>query len=275
MKKALLLILGSFFLSIIFLSAQEKTGELSIGDKFNMTSSVNDYTYELSVFLPDNYEEEKDKQYPTLFLFLGGEHMFHAASGMSRLLSRHGEIPEMIVVGINNISWWKDLTPEKLEWKEEAGGGKDFLDFLSQQLLPHIDNSYRTTDHRIFMGHSLGGMYGIYMLSEAEQLFDDFVLISPSVQDRANSLFEKLEQTIAAEKDFKHDVYITIGGDEGRRITKGMHKLATVFTEHGRKQFNWKTISMDGHNHFSLMVPTIMEGLIYVCENDMLKEEND
>lgn len=272
MKKALFLFLFIGLISGNFFTAQAQIEDFSIGQKFGLKSKFTDYNYNIAVYLPRDYEANKNKQdYPTLYLFLGGDNMFHSVSGMVHLMSDQGQIPQMIVVGITNISWWHDLTPEKLEWKPEAGGGKDFLNFVSQQLISIIDKNYATSSHRIFMGHSLGGMFGIYTLTEEKDLFNDFVLISPSIADRANSLFGKLEKTVKTSKSFEHDIYMTMG-NEGDRIARGMHKVSAALTLFDGPNLNWKMKEMDGHNHFTLMIPTMFDGLRYVCKNEMKDE---
>ena len=265
MKKATSLFFVFFFLSIQLILAQSTDSDFTIGKQFILKSKANNYEYNIAVYLPTDYSE--GQSYPSLYLFLGRENMFHATTGMVRLMSDQGQIPGMIVVGITNISWWTDLTPEKLDWREETGGAKEFLSFVSDQLIPEIDQRYITTDHRIYMGHSLGGMFGIYALIEEESLFDDFVLISPSIAERGDLLFEKLEEKVKESKNFQHDIYMTMG-NEANRIARSLHKVSTAFTLYEGNNLNWKMKEMDGHNHFTLMIPTIFEGLRFVCKND-------
>ncbi|MEM7369707.1 MAG: alpha/beta hydrolase-fold protein [Bacteroidota bacterium] len=267
-----LCVLGTFCLSAQILPAQTSKQAVTIGQTYELTSQYTDFAYDVSVYLPDNYEERKDTlDYPCLYLFIGGEDLFHCATGVTRLLARHREIPEMIVVGVTNIRWWPDLTPEKVEWREDAGEGKDFLAFVSNQLIPFVDKNFSTNDHSLYMGHSLGGLFGVYTLTESHNLFDDYILISPSVQDRANSLFGQLEETLANEKEMNNDVYFTMGS-EGNRISKGSHKIATAFSGYEGKNLKWRLEVMPDKNHFTTMIPTMVNGLKYVTANEMEKD---
>ena len=236
MKNAFLLL--TFLFSFNLLAQQNP---VSIGTKFELKSNFTDYDYKISVYTPRNYEKNKgEKEYPVAYLFLGNDDMFHAATGMIELMSNQRQIPEMIVVGITNISWWPDLTPDKVKGRDGTGGGADFLSFVSKQLIPKIDKEYSTNDHRIYLGHSLGGMYGVYMLTDAEPLFDDLILISPSIVKRADSLFPKLEKMVKTNPDFKHDIYITMGSNEGDRIELGLDKVDEVLKLYQGNNLNWK-----------------------------------
>lgn len=269
MKQGILLWL-MLLTSVQVALAQQPAGVASIADRFDFISDEDQFSYDVSVHLPDRYEERKDTMdFDCLYLFIGGEDLYHSASGMARLLSRHGDIPQMIIVGVTNIRWWPDLTPEKIEWKEESGNAKAFLTFISDQLIPWVDDSYATTDQRIYMGHSLSGMFGIYSLVEDKDLFDDYILISPSIQNRANSLFDKLE-TLVTSKTLDNDVYFTVG-TEGRRMSEGSYKLATIFSHDQGEKLRWKLEHMPDKDHFTIIFPSITNGLKYVCEDNKAK----
>jgi predicted alpha/beta superfamily hydrolase len=99
-------------------------------------------------------------------------------------------VPEMMVVAIPNTNRTRDLTPthtlKDFEGEEtpmfEASGGNDaFFEFLTGELIPHIDDTYRTRNYRIFVGHSFGGITTINALYRITDTFDAYVSIDPSL----------------------------------------------------------------------------------------------
>ncbi len=261
--------------ALIFLfdaaDAQTSAGEVVIGNRVEIKSQFSDYTYNVSVYLPIKYGTEKeipDQQYPVLYLFIGWDHMFHAASGIVGLLEDFEEIPDMIVVGITNINWWKDLTPEQIAGRNDSGGAEVFLDFINQQLMPYVESTYRTSEHRLFMGHSLGGMFGIYALTEQAGLFEDYVLLSPSIEGRANTLYPKLSNIMTSSKNLENNIYMIVGS-EGERMDRGMAKLSDAFSQCESDDFRWEMERRDDLNHFTIVLPGMMNGLKFVAKDDV------
>ena len=58
---------------------------------------------ELKIQLPRNYSENLSKKYPLIIVF-DGDYMFEAVSGSVDYLSYWGNIPESIIVGVNQIN---------------------------------------------------------------------------------------------------------------------------------------------------------------------------
>jgi len=67
---------------------------------------------------------------------------------------------------------------EKMSRTSLQGGGGKFLDFLRDELIPHIEAKYRTVPFRILVGHSLGGLLALDSLLRRPPIFRR---ISPSI----------------------------------------------------------------------------------------------
>src|SRR5438105_7714894 len=66
------------------------------------------------------------------------------------------------------------------------GGGQNFKEYITHQLIPKIDSEYRTQKNkRALLGHSLGGYFVLYaLLNQLENKtsdFNTFVAASPSL----------------------------------------------------------------------------------------------
>jgi predicted alpha/beta superfamily hydrolase len=111
--------------------------------------------------------------------------------------------PQHIVIGIGNIwSRDRDYTPTRVsasalvdgasEGGENlvahlqavaaaSGGGENFIAHLQKELIPYVDSHYAVGSRRILVGHSFGGLLGVSILLNHPGIFNDFVLIDPSL----------------------------------------------------------------------------------------------
>ena len=159
---------------ILLLASQARAQDASrIPDiREHLLSSENvDQEYLIQVALPDGYAES-EREYPVLYV-TDGEKSFGLARDVSAWLAHGREVPRMIVVGISYgesaEAWWqkrsRDLSPSKDEseiwgpWPM-AGGADSFRKFLSAELFPLIEETYRTRSDRSYVGLSFGGLFG-------------------------------------------------------------------------------------------------------------------
>ena len=135
---------------------------------------------QLAIHLPDEYETEADRRYP-LFVLLDGRHNFKATASMIHALSRGGAIPHMIVVGIDSPRPLARPDPGRGDGDPGTGWGTVRRESPAE-ILPHIDETYRTNGFRVFSGHSLGGLTTMNTLFEQPGLFDAYLALSPSLE---------------------------------------------------------------------------------------------
>ena len=148
---------------------QVKDGPICIGDKFIIKSEILNQDREIFIALPEKYDEVNGS-YPVHYA-LDGNATFRSYSSIVNLKSGIGEIPEAIVVGIPNIDRNKDLDPRV--------NGPNFLDFITKELIPHIDRKYSTNNNRLLMGYSLSGNFAIYTFLNDTASFDMFLSGAP------------------------------------------------------------------------------------------------
>lgn len=188
--------------------------QIVIGTKHTLRSRIlnEDRTYYVS--LPDSYNtrESSHRNYPLLILLDGNIH-FRNISGMVNYMSsdryRSWKIPEMIVVGIQNVDRRRDYTPDKIitARKNNSGGGEKFLGFLENELIPELDRNYRSSPYRILFGHSLGGLLATHAYLKETSPFKAFISVDPSFGTwDAATMDQKLDKV--TEQSFKRYFYI-------------------------------------------------------------------
>jgi len=131
--------------------------------------------------------------YPVLYLL--DENDMTLVTGLVKYLSAYNEqMPAMIVVGIDGSNRIRDMTPThstvdnlgKLDtspdsWLKPSGGGEKFLQFLKEEVMPYVEQHYKTAPFKILAGHSVGGLAAIYCLLAHPDMFNAYIAISPSL----------------------------------------------------------------------------------------------
>lgn len=173
----------TFISVLVFISlwGNAQNGEsIIIGKKENIQSKVLSENRTLWIYTPNNtlLNASTEKRYPVLYLLDGDAH-FYSTVGIIQHLSQangNGVLPEMIVVGIENTNRLRDLVPSS-----EVTKPNPFVNFFSSELIPYIDKNYNSAPYRLLMGHSLGGLTAIDMLTNFPELFNACIAIDPSM----------------------------------------------------------------------------------------------
>ncbi|RCW92827.1 alpha/beta hydrolase [Winogradskyella arenosi] len=207
--------------------------EFSIGKTLQIKSEILNEDRVLNIYLPSSYTEDKAKTYPVIYLLDGSktEDFIHI-SGIVQFASFSwiNILPESIVVGIANVDRKRDFTypsQNKLDQKEFPTSGKSeqFITFIQQELQPFIEKKYRTTTVKTLIGQSLGGLLATEILFKSPELFDLYIIVSPSLWWDDQNLLSEIPTSYNDEKS----IYIA-GGKEGEimeKTTKALYqKLA-------------------------------------------------
>ncbi len=202
-----------------------------------LTSSIVGIEYEISVWLPLDYNSASEKTYPVLYV-LDGDFMFGFAAHVSWYMTIGEDIPPIIVVGIGfhiqsfedlMIQRDRDLFPVVVEGFPGSydDGSAKFLSFIETELIPFINTNYRIdpTQQNLW-GHSAGGMFALYTLFHRPGLFQGVISGSPQLGLCPN-VFETMERVFAeSHKALPAKVYMAMGALEGDEA-----KLAEAFSQ--------------------------------------------
>lgn len=166
----------------LFASLQVFAGEaVKIGERHPLKSAVLNEERSYAVALPKSYTPQGSRRYTVLYV-LDAQTAFKHVATTVEFLSDYGDIPEMIVVGIDSTDRLRDYTPT--DWSKmngADGGGPTFKRFLAQELIPEIERNYRSDGYRILMGHSLAGLFTLYAMTDEPTLFRAWLVTSPTL----------------------------------------------------------------------------------------------
>ena len=132
----------------ISISAQSKV----IYEEFN--SYKLDESRKLKIQLPRDYETNTEKVYP-IVLVLDANYLFEPVAGNVDYFSYWEDMPESIVVGVmQGDSRYDDCNYDETNFMPIASGA-NFFEFIGLELIPYIDENYRTAKFTIAVGLSV------------------------------------------------------------------------------------------------------------------------
>jgi len=247
--------------------AQSKE-EFSRNQAIKINSSILNETRYISIYLPDDYAYSEAK-YPVLYLLDGGTHLEHA-SGAADYLSTLGIIPDIIVVAIHNIDRSRDFSPVHVDNIPTSGGAEKFLGFLSKELIPKLDESYRTAGFNILLGHSFGGTFIGYTLLAKPDLFDAYLAVSPALMYADNLLVKQASEKLKPFKETKY-FYMTVGNED--RYFETLEEYSSIMKEKAGESVEFEYVKMMEENHATTPYFTVFSGLRFIFSEWQLPPE--
>lgn len=214
----------------------------------------------IRIALPPSYGWAVDRRYPVLYLLDAETDFVHSASSVDYLTAT-GEIPEMIVVGVDSTVRIRDFT--QTDWTEAwvgGGGAADFKAFLAKELLPKIDGSYRTNGFRALSGHSAAGQFVLYCLTSDPSLFQAYFALSPSLEWDHNLPQRSLEEALASTETLKAFLYVAHSDDFGRALADFKRLVHTLETTAPRG-FRWAVGAFPEESHTSVTLLAQIDAL--------------
>ncbi|WP_369993881.1 alpha/beta hydrolase [Winogradskyella sp.] len=223
-----------------------ETKPLVIGESVTFYSDVLNENRNINVYLPQTYVADSTKTYPVIYLLDGGmdEDFIHIA-GLVQFgsFSWINMVPESIVVGISNVDRKRDFTyPTTIDQDKNdfptSGKSHDFINFIEKDLQPLIQSKYRTEDTKTIIGQSLGGLLASEILFKKPELFDNYIIVSPSLWWDDQSLLKIEPKAYNSEKQ----VYVAVGkeGEIMERDAKSLYQnLEANKKEHTKVYFQF------------------------------------
>ncbi|MDB9874228.1 alpha/beta hydrolase-fold protein [Flavobacteriaceae bacterium] len=234
---------------------------------FNITSAQTIYvsmeseslgtTRELKIQLPRNYEENLEKHYPLIVVF-DGDYLFEVVAGNVDYYSYWEEMPEAIVVGVNqddsrsedcNISG-EDFSPTKT--------GAQFYSFIENELIGFMSENYRSLNFRMAIGHGKTANFMNYFLFNTRPVFKAFVALSPSL---SYNMEENLTRRLGLETDYKTFYYLSTAALDIKPNKKEVEALNTKISALENKNLLYGFDNFDDANHYSLAAQSIPKAL--------------
>lgn len=201
---------------------------------FPFNSQVNGAHYKLTVVLPPSYAKSPDKRYPVLYLMDGDAMSLLAAYALPRMEVK-AVVPEIVVVGVgypgaSERDW--DYGPlSQTYWKMPVNrGAEKFIRVLEEEIVPMIDERYRTVpSNRGIGGHSLGGLLSAYSLMHASDTFNHFWISSASLFWDEDKVLSEAADFMAHHSDPGVRIFADVGSEESSIMQGSVERLQQIF----------------------------------------------
>lgn len=191
------------------------------------------------VQLPKSYSAKPDKTYPVLYRLDGKENLALINSVLERL-QQADAAPEVIIVAIENTDRLRDLYPTVNQEPQGpvgiGGGAAKFLTFIKTELMPRVEQKYRTANFKMIAGASAGGAFVLYALQTEPTLFQAHIAYSPAVWWDYGATAKTTKDFFLKTKALNNYLYLNIG-EEGSFMRERYDEMLQAMSSNTPKGF--------------------------------------
>lgn len=237
-------------------------------DTFTLASGTLERDFHVYVRLPAGYEDS-DESWPVIYLLDGGI-LFPMLVPYHFMLTIDGIAPEAIIVGISygGLGFASgnmrstDYTAASDE-VEHYGGAPEFQAFLQSQLLPLIDERYRTNpQRRMIVGQSLAGQFVLYTALTRPELFWGHISINPALH-RNLSYFRDFRPSPDASRT---RLFVGMGTLDAPRFRQPAGEWIEAWSRRGDSHLQLEVVSLAGEHHASAAPVAYRTGLRWLFD---------
>ena len=256
--------------------------------------------YEIDVSLPPSYGSGR-RRYPVVFV-TDAPYAFPMTRAIEARVAGHSkELPEFILVGLGyakgdtgEYSRRRDYTPSARGDRDATsdmpgrpvvyGEAEGYRRFVAEEVFPFIASHYRADmAHKVFAGHSYGSLFGAYVMLTTPEMFDGYVLGSPSLWFDERLLFARERTFAAAHQDLRARVYLGAGEFE-TPLPKGRPRdpryntdddmvgdtraFARTLASHRYPGLKLRTEVVAGEDHLTVAPALITRGLMWTLSGN-------
>ncbi len=222
------------------------------------------------LYLPPDYTEDLEKNYPVLYMH-DGQNVFDVSTSFSgewnadehlNLLFEEGKIiPIVIAIDHGGLFRFSEYVMQGFDEHSKEAEGKEYLEFIVNTLKPEVDLRYRTLTNREntgIMGSSLGGLISTYALLYHPDVFGLAGLFSPSYSI-ADSIY-----SLSFSDEYSFRIYELGGSKESDYMVKNLERMDSLFTSYSKaNQSKLKVVEGGKHNE-KLWSDWFSDAIIYL-----------
>ncbi|GLB47956.1 alpha/beta hydrolase [Neptunitalea lumnitzerae] len=236
MKKILLILP---FLCSLITNAQVFTEEIESG--------ILEEKRTLKIHIPANYTETE--VYP-LIIVLDADYLFDPVVANINYLSYFNEMPEAIVVGVNQFeSRYQDMESDP-ETGLPKNIGAYFFDFIGIELIPYIESKYTVANFRMAVGHDLSAAFINYYLLRDEVMFNAYICMNPTF---APKMEERVAARLATFNDRKF-YYMATAESDDRDVRERVNSLHQTLDQSENKNLYYYFDDFKNANHNTTVI---------------------
>lgn len=113
----------------------------------------------------------------------------------------------------------RDYSPTQRAGRPNTGKAKQFLSFLTNELIPFIDENFKTDkNNRTLYGHSMGGLFTTYAMLNSKNIFNRYIISSPYLWWDDKSIFAFEKEFAKINTDLNASIFFSYGEDEPKDV---------------------------------------------------------
>jgi len=262
-----------FFLTINLLSSQNLDSLYVSRVNDTILSKYLNEKRAIEIQLPRSYETEVDKNYP-LMIVLDGDYMFNIVSGSVDYLSYWGDIPENLVVGINQKDTrFQDSSVFDNITFTPISSTASFYDFIVNELIPYFSKNYRVSNFKVIVGQERTANFANFFLLKNDPQIRGVISISPKISENVNRyLNENLSKS-----NSKIVYTLSSSKRDFESIFKNVSELTASLDSIENKNLRFESLIFDKENHYILPSVSVPKSIrsTYSMYSDIDKIEYD
>ena len=262
-----------FFLTINLLSSQNLDSLYVSRVNDTILSKYLNEKRAIEIQLPRSYETEVDKNYP-LMIVLDGDYMFNIVSGSVDYLSYWGDIPENLVVGINQKDTrFQDSSVFDNITFTPISSTASFYDFIVNELIPYLSKNYRVSNFKVIVGQERTANFANFFLLKNDPQIRGVISISPKISENMNRyLNENLSKS-----NSKIVYTLSSSKRDFESIFKNVSELTASLDSIENKNLRFESLIFDKENHYILPSVSVPKSIrsTYSMYSDIDKIEYD
>jgi uncharacterized protein len=258
-----------------------------------LPNTVTGRRYEVWVDLPSSYFKN-DRPYPVVFT-TDAEYGFPLIRSLRRRVGSKGRnIEDFVLVGLSYgigeesmPSKRRDYTPSdpfaagkpaptgsSYDRASVYGQAAAYRDYIERDVFPLIAREYRVDmTRKVYIGHSLGGLFGSYTLLTKPEMFRHYILGSPSFWFDRNQIFQLEADYAKRHRELSANIFLSIGayettGNSPRHFKNtdmvgDMLRFERVLESRAYPGLRIESEVLSDEDHLTVLPRTITHGLLW------------
>lgn len=237
------------------------------GDYFPVDSRAVGRPFHIHIRLPENYRADESVRYPVVYL-LDGDSLFPILAASHLFLTIDEGLPEAIVVGIAYGSFDPAINRRGFDFSTpvenadpERGGAAAFHDFLKSELIPQIENRYRTDpSRRVLFGQSAGGSMVLYSAFTDPDLFWGRIASNPNFDLGREVFFSPA----ATPNQGDLGLVVTSGSRDRANLRQAALEWFAAWESVEDKPWSLRTVTIEGGTHAADTTNSYRAGMLWL-----------